>query len=127
MHTWIDTTIAIMALVTTWLFKWQNWESRIPESAKSASKSSVYIRKYKTGIVIVALLTSVSTLAYLIFNTLPNNKMMALLIAVNVSSIFMAVLSWILMINNERLKKLIAEEGKRARATAFALTGHARM
>ncbi|MBA3355093.1 MAG: hypothetical protein H0U18_03975 [Pyrinomonadaceae bacterium] len=109
MPTWITIIIAAMAIINSWILKWVDLDSKTPATEKTKTRSSVYIRKYKTGIVIVTLLVSVATLVYLMLSTLPITKVTILLISLNVSAIFMAVLSWILIINNAKMKKLIEE------------------
>lgn len=119
MPIWLALIIAAMPIINSWLLKWVDLDSKTPASEKSKSKSKVYITKYKTGIVIVAFLVSISTLAYLVLSSVPINKVSVLLISLNVCAIFIAVLAWIFMVNNQRIRKLI-EEAK-GDAQMFAL------
>lgn len=113
MPIWIVVTIAAIQIINSWLVKWVELDSKIPDTLKTKNKSSVYIRKYRTGILTVLLVVSVSTLAYLMFSTLPITRVTILLTSLNVCAIFMMVFSWVLIVNNERLKKLIVTEAQR--------------
>ena len=110
MTIWITIIVAIIMIANSWVLKWVDLATKIPESEKNASKSKVNIRRYKTGIVMALLLVSVSTLAYLMLSTLPISKVTILLIAVNVCAVLMSVLSWILITNNAKIKKLIDDQ-----------------
>ena len=60
MQIWLPITIAIIMIANSWVLKWVDLASKIPETENSASRSKVYIRSYKTGIVIALPLVSVS-------------------------------------------------------------------
>src|SRR5439155_6923423 len=91
MQPWIPIAVLAITIINSWVLKWVDLSNKIPTTKESVTKSSVYAKNYKTGIVIVALLGSVSTLAYLMFSALPVSKVTVLLIALNVSAVFMAV------------------------------------
>jgi hypothetical protein len=98
-----------------------NQPTETPSTSQPKDKTKSKVR-ISGAIILCVCLVSGMALFYLLRSNAPLTRITVLLISVNASAIIVAVFSWILIVNNNRLKALIESEKQDALAQAHIIS-----